>query len=178
MDINTKTILQYLAAHKQYQQPLIFCDLACGKTNWISEVNTSDLFNKMIYIGIDIDADIIHQNLYQGSGLKLNFRIADIFIDPLPKADIIFGLERLFHYPLNDMIDLINNIISSQSKTLICNSDPLASTNQETIMGEYRQLNLCLPPFNFPAADEIIKPGNNKTLSIWNLKNIKKILPK
>jgi arsenite-transporting ATPase len=63
---------------------------------------------------------------------------------------------------------------------LLVSTDPGVQTNGDIVTGQFRPLNLNIPPFNLPPAAEAIKedaPDNPlKQLALWDLRDVSRAL--
>ena len=134
-------------------------DIPCGDFNWMSKVNLSNIH----YHGADIVDNLISENQEKYPDHK--FSILDITTDDLPKVDLIFCRDCLFHLP-NEMIELaINNIKISGSKYLLTTSFPETNVNKNIKVGQWRPINLEISPFFLNKID-IICEKNYKDKSM------------
>lgn len=160
------TVLQMVSAKSLLDAP-------CGDFNWMKEVNLSTLDS---YIGADIVHKLIEQNIHRYSNNKRSFKIINIISDELPQVDVILCRDCLVHFSFSDIASTIKNFKRSKSRFLLTTtfSNP-SRTNKNIITGDWRSLNLQLPPFNFPEPLYIIneecteKGYPDKCLALWDL---------
>ncbi len=159
-----------------------FFDAPCGDFHWMQNVDKSDVF----YIGGDIVQDIIKSNkkLYETDFVK--FVDIDIIKDKFPKCDMMFVRDCLVHFPIESIYQFILNLISNDVKYLMTTSFVDRTINYNINFGEWRQLNLLAPPFNFPKPLDIINEGctendgvnSDKSMCIWYVKDIESAILK
>jgi chemotaxis methyl-accepting protein methylase len=80
----------------------------------------------------------------------------DISKDTLPSVDVILCRDCLIHFSLEDIDATIKNFKRSKSKYLLATNHIDVKKNVEIRTGEWRSVNLQLPPFNFPAPLKLI----------------------
>ena len=151
-------------------------DIPCGDFNWMKEINWQEL--GIDYMGSDIVEEIIKTNIekYITENHHLNFSVADIIKDELPKVDLIIVKDCFIHFSLNDIKLSLQNIKRSGSKyVLITNGTDLVKKNDEIETGGgYRGLNFELEPFNFPKPIyEIETLVHDSKLSMWKIEDIR-----
>lgn len=125
-----------------------FVDAPCGDFNWMRHVcNNVDID----YLGLDIVDEIINcnNNLYSTSEIK--FKVANICNDKIPDCDILMVRDCLFHLSYDDINNFLKNISSTKFKYLLTTTHIVdkSFTNKDIISGDFRLINLFLPPFNF-----------------------------
>jgi len=149
-------------------------DIPCGDFFWLKKVDLS----LISYTGVDIVDDIISSNNKKYSNQNRNFIKLDILEDDLPKADLILCRDLLVHFSFNDLKKAVNNIKKSQSKYLLTTSYPNLKQNNDIITGEWRNLNLQIPPISFPnPMKQIIekcteKDCSDKSLLLYQIKDL------
>lgn len=126
-------------------------DVPCGDYNWMKLVDKSAPAGggaKIDYIGGDVVGPMIEKNnaLYKGD--RVSFRVIDITKDELPKVDLIFCKDCLQHLSEKNVLKALDNFKKSGAKYLLLTSYPLTIKNWDINDGDYRPLNLFLPPFN------------------------------
>jgi hypothetical protein len=151
-------------------------DSACGDFCWMNEIK----LNLDKYIGVDIVPELISQNKTKYGNEIYEFMTLNIINDNMPMVDIILCRDCLVHLSFLDAIDAIRNFKKSRSKYLLTTTFTNISKNQNINSGDWRALNMRLPPFNFPKPIKLINEkytdGNNKysdkCLGLWKLENI------
>lgn len=151
-----------------------FLDVPCGDFNWIKEI-INFIPN---YVGGDIVKELINEN--KNKYKNINFIHIDLINDKIPKCDLLFIRDCLFHLSYEDINKVIKNIKSSNIKyLLITNFDNHKNKNIKT--GQFRPLCLCKEPFYFRKPLEIIKEDENgrfkdKHMGLWRLQDIPNFL--
>jgi glycosyltransferase involved in cell wall biosynthesis len=159
-----------------------FLDAPCGDFNWMKTVYLP--VDK--YVGLDIVPDIIATNTELYGSDQREFVTGDIVRDELPKVDMILCRDCLNHLPLEDGVKAIQNFRASGTKFLAATTFFKTKENLDRAawsfggakdtfkIGDWRPLNLELPPFNLGPPLEIITEEpvdsyTDKSLGIWSL---------
>jgi len=164
--------------------PELFCDLGikslldipCGDFNWMRNVDLSSIH----YIGGDIVEEIIAKNKEQFQNKDLQFEKLNLLIDNLPKVDMIMCRDCLVHFSYKDIFVALKNICNSESTYFLSTIFTNQKSNHNIVTGEWRPLNLTLPPFNLPlplnCINEKCTEGNglysDKSLGLWKISDI------
>jgi len=176
--IATSALRNYFTQSKNIK----ICDIPCGDMNWMRLVY--DSFDK--YYGVDIVPYISKSNQTQFSNDKSVFFCDDIcyvnFYDM--DIDIIFTRDCLVHFSLNDIIVALRNIIKSNAKYLMMTHFSGDREFRDITTGDWRPINFCKEPFNFPQPEEIINEGclegdgafADKSIGKWSIDAIIKAL--
>jgi len=149
-------------------------DIPCGDFNWMKEVDLSGIR----YIGADLVADLISENERNYPVSNICFTQLDLIRDALPKADLILTRDCLVHLSFKDCAAALNNIKKSNSAWLLTTIFPSVEINRDIKTGEFRKINLCREPFNFPTPQEIyseshdIETNPNKCLGLWRIQDL------
>ena len=149
-------------------------DAPCGDYYWMKEVP----MNLSNYIGADIVSEMIDSNQRKFGNSKVSFRVLDIMKDDLPRVDLILCRDCLVHLPLQAGASAIRNFVRSGSRYLLTTTYPsiLRKNEQLRITGNWRPLDLQLPPFSLPKPVRFINEGctqkddyREKSLGLWDL---------
>src|SRR5262249_10854087 len=106
------------------------------------------------------------------------FRNLDVRRDELPQSDLIFCRDCLVHLTFQAALDALRNFKRSGSRYLLTTTYPgaLKTNKQLIITGNWRLLDLTLPPFSLPAPigiinEECTEPDDlkEKSLGLWQL---------
>lgn len=150
-----------------------FVDAPCGDFFWMQKLDTSSIK----YIGADIVEEIIHDNNTKFSN-KGEFRVLNLISDPLPDSDMLMCRECLVHLNFEQIHDVIRNLKRSSTKYLLATTYPDVVENIDIITGQWRPLDMTLPPFNFPEPVEIFNDSDtektkySKKIAIWDISKI------
>jgi hypothetical protein len=143
-------------------------DAPCGDFNWLS---TTEL--PPAYVGCDVVPELI-DDLRRGHPGR-RFERLDITRDPLPAADLILCRDCLVHLPLAAIAAALANFRASGARYLLATTFPRWSANADIGgPGDWRPLNLELPPFDLGPAARLIAEVNvedprflDKSLGLW-----------
>ncbi|HVZ93307.1 MAG TPA: hypothetical protein VG797_02240 [Phycisphaerales bacterium] len=107
---------------------------------------------------------------------SLRFLTLDITRDQLPKVDLILCRDCLVHLSNKMVSAALNNFKSSGAKYLLTTTYPGAvqGENRDIATGQFRMVDLTLPPFNMPKPERLINEqsaegGLHKSLGLWSL---------
>lgn len=150
-------------------------DIPCGDFNWLKEVDL-----EVGYIGADIVQELIEENNKKFGNSNRHFIKLDMIQDKLPQVDIVFCRDVLVHFNNRQIFRAIKNIKQSNSKYLLTTTFPAVNKNINIVTGQWRALDLCKPPFNFPAPIEIVSEqcteenelSSSKCLGLWKISDI------
>ena len=136
-------------------------DAGCGDWNWMSQID----FGEIAVSGCDVVAAVVQENCAK---YGQRFTVADVTTDPLPKSDLVLCRLVLNHLSFENIHQALKNINSSGASYLLATHFPNEVENVEKKDGDWRPLNFCLPPFNFPKPLETIQEENG-CLGLWRL---------
>jgi SAM-dependent methyltransferase len=151
-------------------------DAPCGDFNWIKE---TDLRLEQ-YTGVDVVPDIIARNRKLYGNERTTFLVRDLTRDELPCVDVILCRDCFIHLSYRRIVAAIRNFKRSRSTYLLTNTYPLWRSNKNINTGDFRFINLMLPPFDFPPSIRQINekfPEQQteffgKTLELWRLSDL------
>ena len=150
-------------------------DLPCGDFHWMQNVDLTGVH----YIGGDLVGDLVERNHAKHACDGVEFRKMDLVNDTLPAADVILCRDCLVHLSLTDMQAALVNISRSGAKWLLTTNFPSVTQNDDIVTGQWRPVNLTLPPLNLPQPTEIIAENclenefADKTLGLWLVEKLK-----
>lgn len=150
-------------------------DIPCGDFNWLKLIDL-----EVDYIGADIVRELIEENNKKFGNNSRHFIKLDMIQDNLPQVDLILCRDVLVHFNNKQIFRAIKNIKQSNSKYLLTTTFPAVNKNINIVTGEWRALDLCKPPFNFPAPIKIIieqsteenELSSSKCLGLWKISDI------
>ena len=143
-------------------------DIPCGDFNWMQLV---DLPAR--YIGADIVGELISENERRFSNHARSFIKVDLIADPFPPSDLILCRDCLPHLSFGHISRALSNIKHSGARFLLTTTNPLIERNRDIVSGEWRWLNLEMPPFSLPRPLMLIEedvPG--KCLGLWQISDL------
>ena len=126
-------------------------DAPCGDYNWARHLQRHGI----TYIGADIVPALIKANA-KYSDSTTSFRVLDIIEEPLVEVDLWLCRDCLFHLPNADIRKVLANFQKSRIKYFLTTSHSQAAANRDINTGDFRLLNLELPPFSFPKPRAVI----------------------
>jgi SAM-dependent methyltransferase len=150
-------------------------DAPCGDFNWMRHV----VAGIEHYTGVDVVPDIIEANQRSYGCPTREFRVADICQDPLPCADLVLCRDCLVHLCFADIFRAIGNFRRSGSRYLLTTTFTGLPGNADIVTGEWRPLNLLLPPFGFPVPERVLNERcsegswHDKCLALWPLEALR-----
>lgn len=167
-------------------------DIPCGDFNWMKEI----VFNFENYIGGDIVKKAIDLNNEKYSNSRIKFIEFDIVNDEIPNGDLLIVRDIIGHFPIEDGVKILKNILNSKCKYLLsttwakkigndwfpCEKNDVHRENEGVDYGRFYPVNLMSNPFNLPNAEIYLEEdvmvdnfenGNRKTLALWDLDKIR-----
>jgi SAM-dependent methyltransferase len=161
-------------------------DIPCGDFNWMKEI----VDNFYYYTGGDIVDKCIISNNENYSRYNINFINFDLLKDKFPKNDLLIVRDVIGHFPIQDGLEIVKNIINSDCKYLLTttwyniNDDNYFKHHKNKIVdyGRFYPVNLMSNPFNFPKPIEVIEEdvfvdnydiGVRKVLAFWKIDDLK-----
>ena len=144
-------------------------DLPCGDFHWMQHTDLCGVR----YIGGDLVGDLIERNRAEYARDGVEFQKLDLVNDTLPAVDVILCRDCLVHLSFADAQAALSNIARSGAGWLLATSFPSVTRNDDIVTGQWRPINLTLPPFNLPEPEQVIGEMCNesefadKNLSLW-----------
>ncbi len=147
-------------------------DVPCGDFHWMRTVDLG-----VDYVGADVVLDLIAANTARDANAHRRFVVVDIANDDLPCVDLIFCRDLLVHFSFVDALRVIANLKRSGSTYLLTTTFTARTTQADIATGQWRPINLRLPPFNWPAPLRTINENcteaggdwADKSLGLWRL---------
>jgi hypothetical protein len=155
-------------------------DVPCGDFHWMKTVD----LQKVKYIGADIVDALIRENIASYQNDRIEFQSVNLCEDHLPRVDLVFCRDCLVHLSFSHVWSAIANICRSESTYLLTTTFSNRQHNHDIATGEWRPLNLEIPPFNLPRplvlihemAAEDAGQYSDKALGLWRIDDIRKCL--
>lgn len=152
-------------------------DAPCGDYNWFRLIERDD---DISYIGGDIIDALVTRNQERYGNDNTRFVHLDITNDALPSADLWLCRDCLFHLSNDDIFKVMNNFLNSDITYLLTSSHPTCEKNTDIPTGQFRLLNLELPPFSFckplSSIDDWIEGYPVRQLALWERRQLSKNL--
>ncbi|MDP6754399.1 MAG: class I SAM-dependent methyltransferase [Verrucomicrobiota bacterium] len=152
-------------------------DLPCGDFHWMQQTD----LGSVRYIGGDLVGDLIERNRAQHARDGVAFQKLDLVHDTLPAVDAVLCRDCLVHLSFADAQAALANIARSGAAWLLTTSFPGVTRNDDIVTGQWRPINLTLPPFNLPEPAKVIAENctetefADKTLSLWAVESLKQL---
>jgi hypothetical protein len=151
----------------------VFLDLPCGDFSWMSTLELP----VDAYIGGDIVEDLVRKNSTMHGNEKRKFLVLDLINDPLPEADLLLCRDCLVHLSFEDIRKSLVNIRKSTIQYFLSTTFPECEKNDDIVTGDWRIINLEMPPFNFPKPLRLINEKcsegggtyADKSLGLWDV---------
>lgn len=148
-------------------------DIPCGDHYWMSKIKLP----VEQYVGADIVPDLITRNAAKYGGPGKDFVIRDLTKDSLPPVECIFCRDCLDHLSISHIFKALRNIQCSGSIYFIATVYADRTKNEDIESGDWRPINLMLPPFNFPCPlkllnEQCTEEGGkwaDKSLALWRI---------
>ena len=147
-------------------------DVPCGDFQWLSKTDLA-----CAYTGADIVPALVAENQARFGGAGRRFLALDLTRDPLPEADAVLCRDCLVHLSFPNIERALANIRRSGARRLLATTFPETAANRDIEDGDWRPLNLALPPFGLGAPAELLVEGcreaggayADKALGVWRL---------
>lgn len=154
-------------------------DIPCGDFHWMSNVPMEGVD----YTGADIVPGIIQQNSKAHSNTSRTFIVKNLIAEDLPAADLVFCRDCLVHLSFTDIQSAIRNLCRSGARYLLTTTFTERTENSNIVTGQWRPINLALPPFSFPPPLQVITEGceeygnefADKSLALWTVESLQGI---
>jgi len=179
-DHQTRIIVKELSTVFRDFEISTLLDIPCGDFHWMKNVDLTDI----TYIGADIVETLISKNTEQYGNHDVHFQKLNLIKDNLPKVDLIFCRDCLVHLSYVDVFQALGNICNTQSKYILTTTFTERKENHDISTGQWRTLNLELPPIMLPNPLILINEGctefdgayKDKALGLWRIADIRKSL--
>jgi len=148
-------------------------DIPCGDFNWMRTISLN-----IPYTGADIVDEVVQANQQKYASGNRSFVKLNVTRDELPKVDLLLCRDCLFHFSYKDIFLALDRIKHSGSTYLLVTTNTAVSQNRDIVTGEFRRLNLQIPPFSFPKPILLIdeKSPNPKTpdkhMGLWKIADL------
>jgi len=151
-------------------------DAPCGDLNWMQHVH----LGVDEYVGVDLLGEIIAENELRHASGQRRFVRADVIRGALPSADAILCRDLLGHLSFAEIFQALGNFKRTGATYLLATTFTGARPNHDTSAGEWRTINLTLPPFNLPEPLRLINEKcteargafSDKSIGVWKLDDV------
>jgi len=142
-------------------------DAPCGDYNWFRTVDRGSVG----YVGGDIVNALIELNQENYGDENTEFVHLDITQDDLPDVDLWMCRDCFIHLSFDLIQAALANFDRSNIPYLLVSTYPDVTENHDIPTGHVRNLNLMLPPFNFPepltSVDDTAEGFERRELGLW-----------
>lgn len=154
-------------------------DIPCGDFHWMQLVDFSGY-----YTGADIVPELVEQNQRVHGSDRRRFLLLDASRDALPRVDLIVCRDLLVHLGNRDVIAVLRNAAASGSRLLVTNHFLDRQDNPDIESGDFRAINLCLPPFGLPQPESVVVEESvlagglfrDRSMALWRLAEVARVL--
>jgi hypothetical protein len=144
----------------------------CGDFAWMRHLRAD-----VQYIGGDVLPELAQANQRQWGGPTRRFLTIDMLKDDLPAADLLLCRDCLVHFSFADAAAALRNAGRSRCSWLLTTTFPNCTANEDIVTGDWRPLNLQLPPFDLPVPELLIDERcteadgtfADKSLGLWRI---------
>jgi SAM-dependent methyltransferase len=151
-------------------------DAPCGDLCWLEQAPLPI----GSYCGVDIVEAVIAANRCRHAAPGRTFLCLDLRRDPLPEADLVLCRDCLVHFSFRDARAALSNLRDCGATWLLTTTFPAHPRNRDAVTGEWRPLNLELPPFRLPPPlallDERCREEGgrypDKSLGLWRFADL------
>lgn len=178
----TKNLIEILPSMLEQFQIKTIIDAPCGDFNWMKHV---PLNRDLHYIGLDIVPELINDNQKKYGNSQYRFQLADLTKNQLPKAELLFCRDCLFHLSYKDIYLVLNNFVQSDIPFLLTTTHLNTSNfkNSDIQTGSFRQIDLFSEPFFLPSnvhfrIEDFVAPATPREMCLWDKAQVKSALEK
>lgn len=147
-------------------------DIPCGDFQWMKDVDLGDAY----YIGGDIVPELIERNQIFSSE-KRRFKVLNLLESDLPQVDLVIVRDCFIHFSNAHVKQALGRILDSGSVYLLTTTFSDRQRNGDIFTGQWRAINLQLPPFDLPEPLELVNEGcselegkfGDKALGLWRV---------
>lgn len=155
-------------------------DIPCGDFYWMSTVELGD----RTYIGGDLLPRIIQENRRLYGSDRRHFEVIDAVNGRLPETDLILCRDLLVHLTLDVAYRALQNFARACPDWVLLTTFPERDINPDCIPGDWRPLNMELPPFNLPPPMKLINERDtqaggafsDKSIGVWRISQLTHLL--
>jgi hypothetical protein len=176
--VETRTLLREVPHLLRELGTKTLLDAPCGDFGWLSQADLSGIQ----YVGADVVQELVDRNeaLYGGPDSRRRFMRLDLTADRLPTADVVLCRDCLVHLSFRNIFEVFWRVKESGSQYLLSTTFVECTRNDDIEDGDWRMLNLQLPPFVLPRPIATILEGctesggayNDKALSLWPVEDL------
>ncbi len=149
LDFQTKGYQKFLQKFLKQKRISSVVDMGCGDWQFSRYIN----WEGISYIGYDVVPEVIAANIEKYSTNNISFKLYSGDPSELPKSDLLIAKDVLQHLPNQPVLEFLQHL-SKYRYALITNcTNPINGdlVNSDIPIGDFRYLDLRLPPFNLDA---------------------------
>jgi SAM-dependent methyltransferase len=155
-------------------------DVPCGDFEWMRRVD----LGTVQYVGGDIVPALVDANRRAFARPGVQFQTLDLLRDPLPSTDLVLCRDCLVHLSFADARRALAGIAASDATWCLLTTFTERSANADIVTGQWRPLNLTLPPFDLPPPTidivERCTEGDgqyaDKALALWRVQDLRRAI--
>lgn len=173
----TENLIKFLPEVFERFNVKTIVDAPCGDFNWMKHVQ---LKKNMTYIGVDIVPELVKNNQNTYGNEQYCFTLGDIAKDHLPKADILFCRDCLFHLSNKDIYLVFKNFVESDISLLLTSTHVNNGSfiNKDIFSGDFRLIDLFSEPFCLPRdvhyrIEDFVTPFPPREMCLWDKEQIR-----
>lgn len=140
------TFLPELIALVQRLGVTTLLDAPCGDFNWAQPL--ADAVDR--YIGVDVVPALVSANQSRWASPSRRFLCRDVVRQRLPSADLVLCRDALVHLSHADALAALANLRRTGAGHVILTTFIGERPNPDIANGDWRPLNMQLPPFSLP----------------------------
>lgn len=176
---HTRVIAKALPALCQRYDVRSLLDVPCGNLNWMAGVDLPGVQ----YTGGDIVPEVVDEAARRHGRHDRRFLVLDLTGSPLPPADLLLCRDCLVHLSYLDIAKAIANIQRSDIEYVLTTTFTAESGFRDIVTGDWRPLNLAMPPFSFPRPVELLRERctehhgafADKALGLWRVRDLPRL---
>jgi hypothetical protein len=148
-------------------------DIPCGDFHWMSHLQLD-----VDYVGADIVPELVERNQKAFAGERRRFARIDMVDSDLPASDLILCRDGLVHLSNEEALLAIERFKQSGALYLMATTFVDLEANQDIASGQWRPLNMTLPPFRFPAPLTVLLERDatdeypDKSVALWRMSDL------
>jgi hypothetical protein len=132
------------------------------------------------YTGGDIVPEVVAEATRRHGSPERRFLVLDLTHAPLPPADLLLCRDCLVHLSYTDIAKAIGNIRRSKINYVLTTTFTAESCFRDIVTGDWRPINLEMPPFSFPQPVELLPEEcteqhgafADKALGLWRVRDL------
>jgi hypothetical protein len=167
----TATLRRELVRFLNANRPGVLFDAPCGDLHYMRRV---ELPPGWTYVGGDIAPSLVRD--LQRKFPERDFIEFDITHDRFPACDVWLCRHCLFHLSFKDIWSAFANFARSSCDLALITNQMNVAKNTDIVTGDYRPLDLTLPPFSLPTPtimlDDFSEPKHATVVCAWRRETI------